>query len=97
MCMFVFKICLQCEDPTFSTSDSFICGSRLCGRYEYYKWGFPMEMCLGINGRCGTCPSGKYCANVYKREPCVNHLLQKPPSSSSVDELSDLFKYLDLN
>ena len=96
MCMFVFLVCSHCEEPTFSASDSFICGSRLCGRYEYYNWGFPMQMCLGINGKCGTCPSGKYCANVYKRETCINHLPQTI-SSSLNEELSDLFKSLELN
>ena len=53
-----------------------------------------MDMCLGINGKCGACPFGDFCGNVYKYELCSKHI--RPFNVDPNEELSDLFKNLNL-
>ena len=75
MCIFVFSMCNRCETYRFHKKKSFCCGSPVCGRYEYFQKGFPIDMCMniGLNGKSSSCPCNEFCSNLLRNEPCSTH------------------------
>lgn len=93
MCIFVYLVCCQCENFSYSESQSYLCRSHLCGRFEFYIHGFPMEMAFNADGNCGICLPYT-CDNMYQNFDCPKHVKSEVITSDKISELISMFETL---